>query len=355
MEDLAKRVKALQGYFFRTDLAVSWRLQEGGREGRGTAVPYIEVDEYRRVLNEAVLRGVILDWTARYEPLGSFESLRPRRGQAEGREGASSLTYMVRCVLEVVLPSDDGNTYRMRREDIGAGADLKAAFSDALKRAAANFGIGAFMAELQATSVEVDRYGRIAERDRERLDRITEEAIARFRRQLSQLDPTAIELGNPGGGGRGVAETGRTSLRPPEGDAPEAPRKLPARPQAQAKAEASPAVAATAERTDHEEGALDLKTLVAHYAKSDEVIARKIDDLKAAGRGKEVAELIRRYRWQRGLFQEATESLDLGRVARFLSTFLDQSVEADEESVRQALVEAKGLVKALYNDLKALG
>jgi len=70
------------------------------------------------------------DWSARFEPLP--EQLVPAPVDQDG-ELRQPLLLFVRCRLTV---------FEVTREDVGEGHDPKAAFSDALKRAAVHFGIG---------------------------------------------------------------------------------------------------------------------------------------------------------------------------------------------------------------------
>ena len=69
------------------------------------------------------------EWTAVFEPLPE-----PLRSRAFDRNGEVTVPPIdVRCQLTL---------FRLTRQDVGAGDDPKAAFSDAIKRAAVHFGIG---------------------------------------------------------------------------------------------------------------------------------------------------------------------------------------------------------------------
>lgn len=81
-------------------------------------------------------------WSDSYEVLSD----------AQVRNGDTTARLVeVKCRLTIL-----GTT----KEDVGEGDTLKAAFSDALKRAAVKFGIGRYLYRLPKVWVDVDEYGR---------------------------------------------------------------------------------------------------------------------------------------------------------------------------------------------------
>lgn len=92
------------------------RVQKGENFCRGLVVPYISAREVMARLDEVVGPD---GWFDRYTPLVLVEK-----------------NYAVQCHLTV---------RGVTKEDVGEGDSLKAAFSDALKRAAVKFGVGRFL------------------------------------------------------------------------------------------------------------------------------------------------------------------------------------------------------------------
>ena len=104
--------------------AVSFKVQSEAARA-GLVVGYID----SRVVYERLNQVVGERWSYEFRPLA--DGLRP----TERGEGQPSPLYVV-CRLTVC---------GVTREDVGEGADPKAAFSDAVKRAAVPFGIGRFL------------------------------------------------------------------------------------------------------------------------------------------------------------------------------------------------------------------
>lgn len=67
----------------------------------------------------------------------------PSDDVAEGQERL----WAVECRLTIHPPAGDGGR-AVTRKDVGEGATLKAAYSDALKRAAVKFGVGLYLYDL---------------------------------------------------------------------------------------------------------------------------------------------------------------------------------------------------------------
>lgn len=78
-------------------------------------------------------------WTAEFDPLP--EALRPRPVDRRTGELREQPILYVRCFL---------TAFGVTREDVGEGEDPKAAFSDAIKRAAVHFGVGRALYALEA-------------------------------------------------------------------------------------------------------------------------------------------------------------------------------------------------------------
>lgn len=107
---------------------VQWRVEALSKdERRAMVVPYIDARNVLDRLDEAVGPE---GWQDSYEVLVA-------------QEGG----FAVRCRLSVLGVS---------KEDVGEGESLKAAFSDALKRAAVKFGVGRYLYRLEKQWVDHD-------------------------------------------------------------------------------------------------------------------------------------------------------------------------------------------------------
>jgi len=138
--------KALQAPFPPEE--VQWKVQTRSRDKRrGLVVAYIDARAVLNRLDEVV------------GPEGwhdSYDILADRHGE-EGR-----LTE-VRCRLTVL---------GITKEDVGEGDSLKAAFSDALKRAAVKFGIGRYLYYLPSQWVDLDENGNIPPKTLKKLQQL---------------------------------------------------------------------------------------------------------------------------------------------------------------------------------------
>lgn len=110
------------------------------RGGKGLVVAYIDARAVLDRLDEVVGPG---GWHDEYEVLADIVR---RNGDREER------LVEVKCRLTV-----SGVT----KEDVGEGDSMKAAFSDALKRAAVKFGIGRYLYSLPKVVAELDDRGNI--------------------------------------------------------------------------------------------------------------------------------------------------------------------------------------------------
>lgn len=107
---------------------VQWRVEALSKDKRrAMVVPYVDARTVLDRLDEVLEPG---GWQDTYEVLE-----------------AKAASYAVRCRLMVL---------EIAKEDVGEGDSLKAAFSDALKRAAVKFGIGRYLYRLDKQWVDHD-------------------------------------------------------------------------------------------------------------------------------------------------------------------------------------------------------
>lgn len=119
---------------------VQWRIEALSRDKkRALVVPYVDartvLDRLDRVVGPE-------GWQDAYEVLADGErTVRDERGERRER------LVEVKCRLTVL---------GVTKEDVGEGDSLKAAFSDALKRAAVKFGVGRYLYRLEKQWVDYD-------------------------------------------------------------------------------------------------------------------------------------------------------------------------------------------------------
>jgi len=127
--------QALQAPFPPSE--VQWKVQTRSKDRkRGLAVAYVDARAVLNRLDEAVGPE---GWYDTYEVLAD-------RDTEDGRH------VEVRCRLTIL---------GITKEDVGEGDSLKAAFSDALKRAAVKFGVGRYLYSLPSQWVDLDDGGNI--------------------------------------------------------------------------------------------------------------------------------------------------------------------------------------------------
>lgn len=330
------RIAQAHLFFASARLEVSWRAQTGrrksGREGgssRSVFVPYVDVDEVKRVLRKAVIAGVIDDWTAKYDVLERIDQRVPAPDGGESTEPR----YVVRCTLSVRI-----GEHLLHREDVGDGRDYKAAYSDALKRAAQHYGIGAVLEGLRAVSVEVDNYGNPLPKEEERLSRLVEAAYRQLWEDLfagkelpaspETNSPTPSVTASPSSLTPGPRVAGDLEVPPP-------PHKASLPPEG----EAAPSPALPPE----------VQALLRDMAKADATIGEMVDRFAQMERRVAAVKILSKYGWKRGLF---SENPPLHEVQRFLSAFLKRPVSAKPEDLRQALEQAKAEARKLYQELR---
>jgi len=116
---------------------VQWRIEALSKDKRkALVVPYVDARTVLDRLDKAVGPE---GWHDSYEVLSDQE----RTLEGERRERVVE----VKCRLTVLGVS---------KEDVGEGDSLKAAFSDALKRAAVKFGVGRYLYRLEKQWVDYD-------------------------------------------------------------------------------------------------------------------------------------------------------------------------------------------------------
>lgn len=119
---------------------MQWRIEALSRDKkRALVVPYVDartvLDRLDRVVGPE-------GWQDAYEVLADGErAVRDERGERRER------LVEVKCRLTVL---------GVTKEDVGEGDSLKAAFSDALKRAAVKFGVGRYLYRLEKQWVDYD-------------------------------------------------------------------------------------------------------------------------------------------------------------------------------------------------------
>lgn len=119
---------------------VQWRIEALSKDRkRALVVPYVDartvLDRLDRVVGPE-------GWHDEYQVLADAErTLKDERGERQER------LVEVKCHLTVL---------GVTKEDVGEGDSLKAAFSDALKRAAVKFGVGRYLYRLEKQWVDYD-------------------------------------------------------------------------------------------------------------------------------------------------------------------------------------------------------
>lgn len=119
---------------------VQWRIEALSRDKkRALVVPYVDA---RTVLDRLDKVVGPEGWHDAYEVLADAErAVKDERGERQER------VVEVKCRLTVL---------GVTKEDVGEGDSLKAAFSDALKRAAVKFGVGRYLYRLEKQWVDYD-------------------------------------------------------------------------------------------------------------------------------------------------------------------------------------------------------
>ena len=137
-----------------------WRVMQVSNSGdKAKAAFYIDARDVMTRLDKVV--GT--NWSDEYEVLRSTEN-----------------NWIVQCNLTVA---------GVTRSDVGDGGDAKAAYSDALKRAAVKFGIGRYLYSLDAKYWQpVDQYKNFTDEANQKLEKCLNEQLARFNTVIAQIE-----------------------------------------------------------------------------------------------------------------------------------------------------------------------
>jgi hypothetical protein len=231
---------------------IKWRLNDRPEKARsnrqGLFVPYVSIEVVLHRLNRALKEGYIEDWTATYQILPSLES-------KESSDGTSSPVY-VSCALRIKIAGE-----WHERTDVGSGNDYKDAYSDALKRAARLFGVGAYVAHMEPRYVPVD-------------DRLRPTSEAEFRKEEERIIRRLFPDYRPEHRAEHVAAT-------------------------------------TVHRTEKN---ADPDVILTRLRNAHRAINDLVSDLKNRGLGVEVARLFLQHRWHQDEIPENPTSADLDKA-----------------------------------------
>jgi len=268
---------------------IKWRLNDRPEKVRSNRqalfVPYVSIEVVLHRLNRALKEGYIEDWTATYQILPPLES-------KESRDNASSPVY-VSCTLRIKIAGE-----WHERTDVGSGNDYKDAYSDALKRAARLFGVGAYVAHMEPRYVPVD-------------DRLRPTSEAEFRKEEERIIRRLFPDYRP---------DHRTEHAPPHYLQKESPSRssgIDGHRQGRLhtdeklhEASANPKPPSSSSGAQSEDPEVILTRLKnAHRAISD-----LVSDLKKRGLGVEVARLLLQHRWHQDEIPEHPTSADLDKA-----------------------------------------
>ncbi len=237
---------------------IRWRFndqpEKAQNDHQGLFTPYVSIEVVLLRLNRALKEGYIEDWTATYQILPPLES-------KESRDNARLPVY-VSCTLRIKIA---GKWHE--RTDVGSGDDYKDAYSDALKRAAKLFGVGAYVAHMEPKSVPVD-------------DHLRPISEAEFRDEEERVIKRLFPDYTPG-----------VDEKPYEPSAN--PKALSSSPGTQS---------------------VDPEIILTRLRNAHRAISDLVSDLKKKGLGVEVARLFLQHRWRQDEIPEHPTSADLDRA-----------------------------------------
>ncbi len=263
---------------------IKWRLNDRPEKARNSRqalfVPYVSIEVVLHRLNRALKEGYIEDWTATYQILPPLES----------RDSASPSVY-VSCTLRIKIAGE-----WHERTDVGSGNDYKDAYSDALKRAARLFGVGAYVAHMEPRYVPVDdRLRPTSELEfRREEERVIRRLFPDYRpeHRTEHVTPHYAEK-EPS---RSSATDARRQERLPTDERTHEPSANPKASSSSGAQSADPEVILTRLRNAHR------------------AIGDLVSDLKKRGLGVEAARLLLQYRWRQDEIPERPTSEDLDRA-----------------------------------------
>jgi hypothetical protein len=268
---------------------IKWRLNDRPEKVRSNRqalfVPYVSIEVVLHRLNRALKEGYIEDWTATYQILPPLES-------KESRDNASSPVY-VSCTLRIKIAGE-----WHERTDVGSGNDYKDAYSDALKRAARLFGVGAYVAHMEPRYVPVD-------------DRLRPTSEAEFRKEEERIIRRLFPDYRP---------DHRTEHAPPHYPQKESPSRSSAidghRQGRLHTDEKLHEVSANPKPPSSSSGAQseDPEVILTRLKNAHRAISDLVSDLKKRGLGVEVARLLLQHRWHQDEIPEHPTSADLDKA-----------------------------------------
>jgi hypothetical protein len=264
---------------------IKWRLNDRPEKARSNRqalfVPYVSIEVVLQRLNRALKEGCIEDWTAVYQILPPLES----------KDNPSPPVY-VSCTLRIKIAGE-----WHERTDVGSGSDYKDAYSDALKRAARLFGVGAYVAHMEPKYVPVD-------------DRLRPTSEVEFRKEEERVIRRLFPDYSPEHRAEHAAahHSEKESSRPSGADTHRQERSRPDErvhePSANPKASSSSPGTQTG----------DPEVILARLRNAHRAIGDLVSDLKKRGLGVEVARLLLQYRWRQDEIPERPTPEDLDKA-----------------------------------------
>lgn len=267
---------------------IKWRLNDRPDKVRnnrqGLFVPYVSIEIVLQRLNRALKEGYIEDWTTTYQVLPPLES-------KESRDNTSSPVY-VSCTLRIKIAGE-----WHERTDVGSGNDYKDAYSDALKRAARLFGVGAYVAHMEPKYVPVDdRLRPTSEAEfRKEEERVIRRLFPDYRPDHQAERTTAHYTEKEPSSRSSSTDTQRQERLRVE--------KKPHEPSANPKAPSSPSAQSA-----------EPEVILSRLRNAHRAISDLASDLKKRGLGVEVARLFLQHRWHQDEIPEHPTSEDLDKA-----------------------------------------
>jgi len=268
---------------------IKWRLNDRPEKVRSNRqalfVPYVSIEVVLHRLNRALKEGYIEDWTAAYQILPPLQS-------RESGDNTLSPVY-VSCTLRIKIAGE-----WHERTDVGSGNDYKDAYSDALKRAARLFGVGAYVAHMEPRYVPVDdRLRPTSEAEfRKEEERVIKRLFPDYRPDHRTEHPATHHAEKePSSRSYGTDTHRQEGLRTD---------KKPHDPSAEPKVPSSSSGAQSA----------DPEVILTRLRNAHRAINDLVSDLKKRGLGVEVARLFLQHRWHQDEIPEHPTSADLDKA-----------------------------------------
>ncbi len=264
---------------------IKWRLNDRPEKVRSNRqalfVPYVSIEVVLHRLNRALKEGHIEDWTATYQILPPLES----------RDSASPSVY-VSCTLRIKIAGE-----WHERTDVGSGNDYKDAYSDALKRAARLFGVGAYVAHMEPRYVPVD-------------DRLRPTSEIEFRREEERVIRRLFPDYRPEHGtGHATPHYAEKERSRPSGVDTRRQESLRIDERTHGPL-ANPKASSSSSGTQ----SADTEVILTRLRNAHRAISDLVSDLKKRGLGVEAARLLLQYRWSQDEIPEHPTSEDLDKA-----------------------------------------